>query len=89
MDPADTKAPPVASFSINRFGARVMLDDFSESDMKHTADSSKLADILCSKKNLTVESSYPKCTFSFYQLLLLARLLLWDKVSGHKLILNL
>ena len=25
MDPADTKAPPVASFSINRFGARVIL----------------------------------------------------------------
>ena len=24
MDPADTKAPPVASFSINRFGARVI-----------------------------------------------------------------
>ena len=28
MDPADTKAPPVASFSINRFGARVILKSF-------------------------------------------------------------
>ena len=25
MDPADTKAPPVASFSINHFGARVIV----------------------------------------------------------------